>query len=110
LPGNEEEVTFVNPYQNLLYRPEFEHDACGVGFVARITGQPGHDILQMALQAVSCMKHRSGIDADGLSGDGAGVQTQIPHRLLAGEIPPTPPAIMPRGAFSPDHRLPTGDR
>jgi glutamate synthase (ferredoxin) len=73
-----------------LYRPEFERDACGVGFVARTSGQPGHDMVQLALQAVGCMKHRSGIDADGQSGDGAGVMTQVPHRLLADEIPDLP--------------------
>lgn len=69
-----------------LYRPEFEHDACGIGFVARTTGVPGHDILAMALESIGCMEHRAGVDADGLSGDGAGILTQIPHRLLKGEI------------------------
>ena len=73
-----------------LYRPEFEHDACGVGFIARTTGQPDNDILQMALEALGCMKHRAGVDADGLSGDGAGIMTQIPHHLLNDEIPNLP--------------------
>ncbi|MEM7344707.1 MAG: glutamate synthase-related protein, partial [Chloroflexota bacterium] len=72
--------------QNSLYRPEFEHDACGVGFIARTTGEADHDIIEMALESIRCMKHRAGIDADGLSGDGAGVLTQIPHNLLANEI------------------------
>ena len=79
-----------DPHQQTLYRPEFEHDACGVGFIARTTGRAGHDIVQMALQAVGAMKHRSGHDADGLSGDGAGVMTQIPHRLLSAEIATLP--------------------
>ncbi|MBE7474128.1 MAG: glutamate synthase subunit alpha [Anaerolineae bacterium] len=79
-----------DPYQQTLYHPEFEHDACGVGFIARTTGRAGHDIVQMALQAVGAMKHRSGIDADGRSGDGAGVMTQIPHRLLSAEIADLP--------------------
>ena len=74
----------------LLYRAQFEHDACGVGFIARTTGQPGHDIVQFALEAVRCMKHRSGVDADGRTGDGAGLLTQIPHRLLAAEIDDLP--------------------
>ena len=76
----------TNLNQKTLYRPQFEHDACGIGFVARTTGEPGHDIVQMALEAVGNMEHRSGIDADGLSGDGAGILTHIPHRLLASEI------------------------
>src|SRR5262245_33714102 len=78
------------PHQQTLYRPDFEHDACGVGFIARTNGRAGHDSGQMALQAASGMKHRSGIDADGQSGDGAGVLTQIPHRLLAAEMSALP--------------------
>lgn len=79
-----------NSSQPSLYRPQFEHDACGVGFIARTTGRAGHDIVQMALEAVGKMKHRSGIDADGQSGDGAGLLTQIPHRLLAGDVADLP--------------------
>ncbi|MBE7549865.1 MAG: glutamate synthase subunit alpha [Anaerolineales bacterium] len=80
----------LDPHQQGLYRPEFEHDACGVGFIARTTGRAGHDIVQMALEAVGKMKHRSGIDADGQSGDGAGLLTQLPHRLLAAEMADLP--------------------
>jgi len=69
-----------------LYRPEFEHAACGIGFIARTTGIPDHAIVELALEAVGCMEHRSGIDADGLSGDGAGILTHIPHQILAAEI------------------------
>ncbi|RME79181.1 MAG: glutamate synthase subunit alpha [Chloroflexi bacterium] len=78
--------------QPWMYRPEFERDACGVGFIARLTGRPGHDIIQMSLEAVARMEHRSATDADGRSGDGAGILTQIPHRLLAAEIADLPPA------------------
>ncbi len=74
-----------------LYRPEFEHAACGVGFIARTTGQPSHNIVRLALEAVGRMEHRSAIDADGRSGDGAGLLTQIPHLLLANEIEDLPP-------------------
>ena len=73
-----------------LYRPEFEHDACGTGFVARTSGIPGHDVVQLALEAVGRMEHRSGVDADDLSGDGAGILTHIPHRLLAAETKDLP--------------------
>jgi glutamate synthase (ferredoxin) len=68
-----------------LYDPRFEHDACGVGFVARAAGRPDHEILTMALEAVSRLSHRGAVAADGLSGDGAGVLTQIPRRLLLEE-------------------------
>ena len=62
--------------------PWREHDACGVGFVARASGQRSHDVLRMALTAVARLAHR-GASASDKSGDGAGVLTQIPHRLFA---------------------------
>ena len=48
-----------------LYRPQFDHDACGIGFIARTTGKQDHDIVAMALEAISRMQHRGGVDADG---------------------------------------------
>jgi len=69
-----------------LYDPRFEHDACGTGFVARIDGWPGHDILALALESVIRLTHRGAVDADAKTGDGAGVLTQIPRRLVAREL------------------------
>src|SRR5919198_137381 len=69
-----------------LYDPRFEHDACGIGFVARLSGAPTHDILAKALTALANMAHRGGVSADGKSGDGAGVLTQIPRPLFAREL------------------------
>ncbi len=68
-----------------LYDPRFEHDACGVGFVARLSGEPGHDIVAKAVEAVANLSHRGAVAADGKSGDGSGVLTQLPRRLLARE-------------------------
>ena len=64
-----------------LLDPWRERDACGVGFVARADGERGRDILSMALTAVARLAHRGAASND-KSGDGAGVLTQIPHRLL----------------------------
>ena len=64
-----------------LLDPWRERDACGVGFVARADGIRSHDILQMGLTAVARLAHRGAASND-RSGDGAGVLTQIPHRLL----------------------------
>jgi glutamate synthase (ferredoxin) len=61
--------------------PWRERDACGVGFVARADGRRDHDTLSMALTAVARLAHRGAASND-RSGDGAGVLTQIPHRLL----------------------------
>ena len=80
----------MNQLKNLkqrgLYDPRFERDACGIGFVARLSGEPDHAILAYALMAVGRMAHRGGVAADGKSGDGAGVLTQIPRAFFAREL------------------------
>jgi glutamate synthase (ferredoxin) len=80
-----EQQSFLLPRASGLYDPRFEHDACGVGFVARLSGQPGHDIVAKAVEAVANLSHRGAVAADGKSGDGSGVLTQIPRRLFAHE-------------------------
>src|SRR5437588_13107071 len=55
-----------------------DHDACGTGFIARLGGAPSYDIIQFALTALERLTHRGGVDADGASGDGAGLLTSLP--------------------------------
>src|SRR3954469_14764684 len=69
-----------------LYDPRLEHDACGVGFVANVSGARSHAILQHAITSVINLTHRGAVDADAKSGDGAGVLTQIPHSLFEREL------------------------
>ena len=59
-----------------------DHDACGTGFVARLGGAPNHDIIEHALTALERLTHRGGVDADGASGDGAGLLTSIPEAFF----------------------------
>jgi len=59
-----------------------DHSACGVGLVARISGEPGRDVVELALGALAAMEHRGGVGADGEASDGAGVLTAIPWRVL----------------------------
>jgi len=68
-----------------LYRAEFEHDSCGIGFVANLKGKKSHDIIENALTMLSCMEHRGGTGFDVKSGDGAGILIQIPHDFLSQE-------------------------
>ena len=63
-----------------------ERDACGVGFVADIKGRKSHRTLQRALTALCNLSHRGAVSADGLTGDGAGVLTGIPHGLFRREL------------------------
>jgi glutamate synthase (NADPH/NADH) large chain len=71
-------VTFTNyPQKQGLYDPQHEHDACGVGFIAHLKGQPSHEIVQQGIHMLTQLHHRGG-ENDG-TGDGAGILMQIPH-------------------------------
>ncbi len=80
------------PTAHGLYDPRFEHDACGVSFVADIKGRASHDIVIRGLGALCNMEHRGATGAEADTGDGAGVLLQIPDRFLRGvvdfELPP----------------------
>ncbi|MFC7394434.1 glutamate synthase large subunit [Scopulibacillus cellulosilyticus] len=62
-----------------LYRPEYEHDACGIGFYADVKDRASHEIVSKALEMLCRLDHRAGRSADGETGDGAGILVQIPH-------------------------------
>ncbi|MFV0290001.1 MAG: glutamate synthase large subunit [Mangrovibacterium sp.] len=70
-----------------LYRPEFEHGSCGIGFVASLKGRKKHHVISDALSMLSRMEHRGGTGYDVKSGDGAGILIQIPHELFMEECP-----------------------
>jgi glutamate synthase domain-containing protein 2/glutamate synthase domain-containing protein 1/glutamate synthase domain-containing protein 3 len=63
-------------------KPEVDHDACGVGFIAQLGSSGSRDVVERALTALERLCHRGGVDADGLSGDGAGILTPIPKDFI----------------------------
>src|ERR1700724_746031 len=65
-----------------LYDSRFEHDACGVGFVADLPGRRSHDIVAKGLTVLRNLDHRGAKGSDPDTGDGAGITTQIPDALL----------------------------
>ena len=65
-----------------LLDPRFDHDSCGVGFVATLRNIPSHEILTQALTALARLAHRGAIAADGKSSDGVGIMTAIPREFL----------------------------
>src|SRR5271165_492459 len=71
-----------NPKQQTLLDPRFDHDSCGVGFVATLRGNSSHEILRLALTALGRLAHRGAVAADGKSSDGVGVMTGVPRSLL----------------------------
>lgn len=66
-----------------LYRPEFEHDNCGIGAVVNIKGVKTHETVENALQIVEKLEHRAGKDAEGKTGDGVGILLQISHKFFS---------------------------
>lgn len=66
-----------------LYRPEFEHDNCGIGAVVNIKGIKTHRTVENALKIVENLEHRAGKDAEGKTGDGVGILLQISHKFFS---------------------------
>jgi glutamate synthase (NADPH/NADH) large chain len=73
------------PPKNGLYDPQFEHDACGVGFVVDIAGRKSNAIVRQALQVLVNLQHRGAKGCEANTGDGAGILLQIPHEFLKAE-------------------------
>ncbi len=65
-----------------LYREEFEHDNCGIGACVNIKGEKSHATVESALKIVENLEHRAGKDAEGKTGDGVGILTQVPHKFF----------------------------
>jgi glutamate synthase (ferredoxin) len=70
------------PNKEGLYDPEFEHDACGVGFVAHLKGEKSHDIVKKGIELLINLEHRGAVGAEKNSGDGAGILVQMPDRFM----------------------------
>lgn len=76
------------PKYNLppLYDREYDHDACGVGFIASLNRETSHNIIDMALEAVVNLTHRGAVGGDANTGDGAGLLFQKPHEFFIDEV------------------------
>ena len=83
-----------------LYDPAFEHDACGVGFVAHLKGRASRDIVESGLDLLVRLDHRGATGADPLTGDGAGILLQLPHALLEREARKVGLDLPRRGAWA----------
>ena len=69
-----------------VYHPGYEHDACGVGFVASTEGKKSRKIVEYGIQALKAVWHRGAVDADGKTGDGAGIHIEIPKDFFIERI------------------------
>ncbi|MBA4000136.1 glutamate synthase large subunit [Brevundimonas sp.] len=68
------------------YEPTSERDACGVGLVAALDGQPRREVVELALKALKAIFHRGAVDADGKSGDGAGILIGMPRAFFEAQV------------------------
>jgi glutamate synthase (NADPH) large chain len=68
------------------YDPAQEHDACGVGFVAAVDGRPRREVVVRAIEALKSVWHRGAVDADGKTGDGAGLHIQVPQDFFLSQV------------------------
>jgi glutamate synthase (NADPH/NADH) large chain len=73
------------PLHQGLYHPSFEHDSCGVGFIANMKGHKSHQIVSDALTMLERMEHRGACGCEPNTGDGAGILIQVPHAFFISE-------------------------
>src|SRR5579859_1261948 len=97
-------MTRLNPKNGLppaqgLYDPAHEHDACGIGFVASISGEKSHEIIRKGIQVLLNLAHRGACGCDPETGDGAGVLIQIPHKFFERECEKLGFALPKAGAY-----------
>ena len=72
--------------KNHIYKNSDEHSACGVGLIASLNGQASRTVVEMGVQALKALYHRGAVDADGKTGDGAGIQLSIPKDFFIDKI------------------------
>ncbi|MGB7479099.1 MAG: glutamate synthase-related protein [Burkholderiaceae bacterium] len=82
-----------------LYDPSYEHDACGIGFIAHIKGQKSHSIIEQGLLILKNLDHRGAVGADELMGDGAGILIQIPDQFYREEMAQQGVTLPPPGEY-----------
>ena len=75
-------TSYGPPEKQGLYDPQFEHDACGVGFVCQMKGKRSHEIIEQALTILVNLDHRGACGCEVNTGDGAGILLQVPHGFL----------------------------
>ncbi len=68
------------------YDPAHEHDSCGVGLVVQMDGTPRREIVEMGIRALKAVWHRGAVDADGKTGDGAGIRVDVPQEFFRDQI------------------------
>jgi glutamate synthase (NADPH/NADH) large chain len=85
--------------QEGLYHPSFEHDACGIGFIANIKGRKSHQIVEDGIRMLTRMEHRGACGCEANTGDGAGILIQVPHEFFLDECTKLGMTLPPYGEY-----------
>ncbi len=88
------------PPKQGLYDPRFEHDACGLGFVATLDRRGSHSVISQAIEILANLTHRGAAGCDPCTGDGAGILLQVPHELYAADWAQGGRVLPPRGDYA----------
>ena len=78
-----------------MYHPDMEGDACGTGLIAEVSGQPSRRVVTSAIEALRAVWHRGAVDADGKTGDGAGIMVDLPERFFDDAIADSGHRVLP---------------
>ena len=92
-------MTTGMPVNKGLYNPEYEHDACGVGFLVHLKGKRSHKLIRDAILALNHLSHRGACGCENNTGDGAGILIQIPHEFFTKECAPLGMELPERGSY-----------
>ncbi|MBI4382825.1 MAG: glutamate synthase large subunit [Nitrospinae bacterium] len=87
------------PEKQGLYDPEFEKENCGIGFVVNIKGEKSHEIVLQGLEILNKLEHRGAVGSDPLTGDGAGILVQMPHRFFSAQCSQAGIQLPPAGRY-----------
>ena len=82
-----------------LYDPQYEHDACGIGFIVNIKGKKSHDIVRHGIEILENLTHRGATGCDPCTGDGAGILIQIPDQFFRRECAKINIELPPEGDY-----------
>src|SRR5215467_12629618 len=90
----------TNPGKQGLYDPQYEHDACGVGFIVDLKNRRSHDLVRKAIQILLNLEHRGACGCEQNTGDGAGILLQSPHQFLANKCREIGLNLPPDGSYA----------
>ncbi|HSE21996.1 MAG TPA: glutamate synthase large subunit [Pyrinomonadaceae bacterium] len=95
--GGDSEIE--QPRAQGLYNPQYEHESCGVGFVADVKGRLSNNVVANALKVLASLGHRGASGSEQDTGDGAGILTQVPHEFLVNEFAKLSVVLPERGGY-----------